>query len=367
MAVTGLAIIGATGVIGKVHADAIERNDNCRLVGVYARSQEPLKQQAKQLGVKPYATLDEALADDEVEGVVIATPHPSHLDLTVRAAEAGKHVLVEKPMSVTVSEADKMIAACKKAGVILDVLFNRRFSPEARKAREIIDSGAVGEVLRASLVSTMMRSQHYYDSLGWRGTWNDEGGGVLINQGIHSMDMFQWLAGMPSSLYAKISAFKHDIEVEDYATALLEYPNGAHGTIHCNTALAPNQSRIEIWGDRGAIVIDNNKVTLHRLETTATEYVRTYGGSAYVPPDNTTEVFEFESEGSGHVPSIRDFADAIQKGRKPYIPGEEGLKPQELVAAMTLSGVRRREVSLPLDRGEYDAVMAELRQMRRLP
>lgn len=363
----GFAIIGSTGVIGKVHIDAISQLDNCRLVGVYARSQEPLMSQASQLGVRPYATLDEALGDPEVDAAIIATPHPSHVEITLRCAAARKHVLVEKPMSVTPSEADAMIDASRKAGVTLGVLFNLRFRPDAQKARQLLDSGAIGEVLRTSLVSTMIRSQGYYDSLGWRGTWNDEGGGVLINQGIHSIDMFQWLGGMPASVIGKVRTFRHRIEVEDYASALLEYPNGAHGTIHCTTALAPNQFRMEIWGNSGGIVLENGDVTLHKLATPVQEYIDTYNGAAYIGPASESETFTFESTGSGHVPAIGDFADAILHGREPAVTGEEGRKSQELVAATTLSSVSHKEVSLPLDREEYDALMDDLKRLRKLP
>jgi predicted dehydrogenase len=363
----GYAIIGSTGVIGKTHIAAIQQLDNCRVAGIYARSQEPLRKQASELGVKPFATLDDVLADPEIDAVIIATPHPSHAEITLSAASAGKHILVEKPLSVTPSEADAMIGAARKANVKLGVLFNQRFRPDVQKMREIVDSGTIGRIYRTSLVHATMRTQDYYDRLGWRGTWGDEGGGVLINQGIHSIDLFQWLGGMPKSLYGAVSAFKHKIEVEDYASAILEYDGGVHGTIHCNTVQAPNQVRVELWGENGAIVYENGSVTLHRLETSVQEYIDTDKTIAYVPPKSESETFTFEPSGSGHVPALGDFADAIIENREPYITGEDGLRSQELVAAITLSGCTGESVGLPVDRARYDSLMGELKKLKKIP
>lgn len=363
----GYAIIGSTGVIGRVHIDAISQLDNCELVGVNARRQEPLREQASKLGVKCYPTLDEVLSDSNVDAVIIATPHPSHEDLTLRAAAAGKHLLVEKPLAVTVSEADAMVKAAAGAGVTLGVLFNQRFRAEAQMARQLIESGAIGEIYRTSLTSTMIRSQNYYDSLEWRGKWDQEGGGVLINQGIHAIDMFQWLGGMPVSVYGKARTFKHSIEVENYASALLGYGNGAHGSMHCTTAMAPNELRIELWGDEGQLVVGNGRVTINRLETSISEFIDTYKEAAYIGPGTKSETFDFEPPANSHTGAIGDFADAILEGREPGITGEEGIKSQELVAAVTLSSCRGKEVRLPVDRAEYDALMEELKGLHRLP
>ncbi len=356
----GLAVIGSTGVIGRTHIDAIRRLDNCRLVGVTARRQPPLRRQAAALGVESFPTLSDALADARVDGVVIATPHPSHAEIAVRAASAGKHILVEKPMSVTPSEADAMIAACRSAGVKLGVLFNNRFRPEALKMRELIDAGAIGRVYRTVMSSAMIRSQDYYDRLDWRGSWADEGGGALINQGIHAIDLMQWLGGMPRSAFGVASTLRHRIEVEDFATAVLEYDGGGQGTLHCSTAQAPNQQRLELWGDRGAIVMDDWRVTLHSLETPAREFIERDKSPSYDSPRHRSETFEFEPIGSSHVPAIADFADAVIEDREPAITGEDGLNSQELVAAITLSARRGERASIPVDRAEYDALMAEL-------
>ncbi len=159
----GLAVIGSTGIIGRVHIKAIQELQSCRLVGINARRQEPLREQAAELNTRLYPTLDDALGDEEVDAVVIATPHPSHMEITTRAAAAGKHVLAEKPLGVTPSEAEAQIAACREAGVKLGVLFNNRFRPEAQKMRQIVDDGIIGEIYRSEMSSAMLRSQDYYD------------------------------------------------------------------------------------------------------------------------------------------------------------------------------------------------------------
>ena len=251
----GLAVIGSTGIIGRVHIEAMRGLPSCRLVGIHARRQEPLHQQAEELGTRLYPTLDDVLADDEVDAIVIATPHPSHTEITMSAAAAGKHVLAEKPLGVTPSEAEAQIAACREAGVKLGVLFNNRFRPEALKMRQLIDEGAIGEIYRSEMSSAMLRTQDYYDRLDWRGRWDAEGGGALLNQGIHGIDMYQWLAGLAGDgVRHAVHAEARRIEVEDYATALLGYADGVHGVIHCNTAQAPNQQRIALWGERGALI-----------------------------------------------------------------------------------------------------------------
>ncbi len=363
----GLAVIGSTGVIGRVHIAAINQLDNCRLVGITARTQAPLRQQADELGVPHFPTLEDTLAHPEVDAVVIATPHPSHLDITLKSAAAGKHILVEKPMSVTPSEADDMVSACREAGVKLGVLYNNRFRSEALKMRELIDGGAIGDIYRVVMTSAMLRTQDYYDRLEWRGTWADEGGGALINQGIHAIDMMQWLGGMPSKVFGMISTLRHTAEVEDFATAILSYDGGGQGSMHCNTTQAPNHQRLELWGEDGAIVMDDWKITLHRLDTAVQEFIDNDMSPTYDAPGHQTEIFEFDQVRNTHVPAIEDFAAAILEDRDPKITGEDGRNSQELVAAITLSGCIGQPVSIPVDRERYDALQRELAEAKSLP
>ena len=356
-----MAVVGSTGMIGRVHIEAINRLDSCRLVGITARRQGPLGVQARELATVAFPTLDDALADDRVDAVVIATPHPSHVEITVRAAKAGKHVLTEKPMGVTPSEADAMIHACRDGGVKLGVLFNQRFRPEVAMMRGMIDSGVIGKVYRTSMTSVMLRTQDYYDRLDWRGTWKYEGGGALLNQGIHAIDLLQWLGGMPQIVIGVVSTLRHSIEVEDFSTALLQYDGGGQGSLHCSTSQAPNHQRLEIWGENGGIVMDDWSVTLHRLEVPLQEFIDEDKSEVFMSPGVKSETFEAGPESRTHAPVIDDFARAIIEDREPAIAGEDGLRSQEIVAAVTLSGHREKAVDIPVDRREYDELMEELR------
>ena len=311
----GLAVIGSTGIIGRVHIDAIGQLDNCRLVGISARRQQPLIQQADELGVTPFPTIDDPLSHPDVDAVVIATPHPSHREITLRAAAAGKHVLVEKPMSVTPSEADDMIQACDSGGVKLGLLYNNRFRPEPLKMRELIDSGTIGRIYRVNMSSAMIRSQGYYNRLDWRGTWADEGGGALINQGIHAIDMMQWSGGMPESVFGMLSTLRHDVEVEDFATAVMSFEGGGQGSFHCNTSQAPNHQRLELWGERGAIVMDDWHVTLHRLETPVQQFIDQDKSPTYDSPGHRSETFEFDPVGSTHIPAKTNTIQVDNRGQ----------------------------------------------------
>ncbi len=161
------------------------------------------------------------------------------------------------------------------------------------------------------------------------------------------------------------AALKHSIEVEDYATALLMYANGGHGVLHCSTAQAPNQQRLTLWGERGALIMEDWRITLKTLETPVQQFIDTDKTVAFVSPSDTTATFEFEAVGSTHVPAIDDFARAIQEGREPAVTGEDALRSQELVAAITLSAFRGEQVRLPVDRAEYDALLAGLQRRGR--
>ena len=363
----GVVIVGSTGVIGQTHIDAIKEIDNCRLVGVTARRQELVRQQASDLKVLHYASLDEVLEDPDVDALIIATPHPSHLDITLRAFQAGKHVLVEKPMAVTPSEADAMVAAARRSGRKLGVLFNNRFRADVIKMRELLLDGTIGEIYHASLVTAMFRTQDYYDRLEWRGTWAQEGGGVLINQGIHHLDLFQWLVGMPRSVISVNKTYKHKIEVEDYVSAIFQYDSGMAATVHCNTVQAPGRQRLEIWGERAGVVLDGRNLTVHRLETPVQQFIDTDRTFEFVSPNAAVEAMSFEPFGGTHAPAIEDFARAVIEGRDPFVTGEDGQRSQELIAAMTLASYKGERVDLPVDRDEYDRMLEDLKYRRQLP
>jgi len=356
-----LAVIGSTGMIGRVHVDAITRLENASLTAVAAINPAPLQEQARQLHVRAYTDLDSLLRDPDVDAVVVATPHPSHMSVVLKAARAGKHVLTDKPIAVAVSEAEQMVQAARSAGVVLGVIYQNRHRPESQKAREVVSQGLLGKIYRTSMVHATARTEAYYHSRPWRGTWSGEGGGVLLNQGIHSLDLLQWLGGMPRAVQGVASAFRHNIEVEDFATALLEYDGGGQGTAHCSTVQAPNDVRLELYGDLGSLAMADGSLTWHKLATPMDEFMASTDASTRARLPHQTEVLEFPRAATPVLPSIQDFADALIHGREPAVSGEEAIKSLELCNAILLAAHTGRRISLPLDRQEYDAFMRDIR------
>ena len=249
MSEVGLAIVGSAGVIGRTHVSDLQNMESARLVGVHDVNTEGARTQAQEHGVRFYQTLEDVLVDPDVDAITIGTPHPLHPTIAMAAFQAGKHVLTEKPIASTLTQADEMVAAARKAGVTLGVVFQHRFRPEVNRMRELIEAGALGRLYRTILVQAAFRSQAYYETAAWRGTWGLEGGGVLLNQSVHFIDLLQWLGGMPRVVHGMASTLAHDIEVEDAASALLEYEDGGHGMVHCDTVQFPSQEQLELWGE----------------------------------------------------------------------------------------------------------------------
>lgn len=364
----GLAVVGSAGVIGDDHVREICSLESARLVGVTDVNDEAALQQARQVGARFYPTMENLLEDPAVDAVTIAVPHPLHATLAIQALQAGKHVLTEKPMAVTPSQADGMVLAAREAGLKLGVIMNCRIESGPSRMRAIVREDGLGEIYQTTLVHAAFRTQHYYDSASWRGTWSGEGGGVLLNQSIHYLDILQWLAGMPERVHGIASTISHRIEVEDFASALLEYGSGAHGVVHCSTVQAPRQKHLELWGDRGGLVLQGDRLTYHNyhglemsLRESPEEEIGLFSERAW-----RAESFEMGPDSSAHQKAIDDFARAVLEDREPAVPGEEGLKSLELAAAIILSSCRRQTVELPVDRRAYDDLMDELKELQSL-
>jgi len=290
----------------------------------------------------------------------VATPHDSHPEITICALEHGVHVYCEKPLGVHVKAARPMIEAAKRSSAVFVVGFQKRTLPIMRKAKEMIEGGELGALRRAIMLSTAhLRTQAYYASGGWRGTWDGEGGGVLLNQAPHDLDIFQWLAGMPDRVRAFVAFGKyHDIEVEDDVTAYLEWGDGMSGLFVTTTGEYPGTNRFEIHGDRGRLVIEGDKLLFDKSAEPASEHIvhseKRMGG----PGCETIEVpVTGEGGGWGHV--HRNFVNAILHGEPLISPGVEGIRSLELGNAMVLSGVREETVPLPLDGDAYEALLRE--------
>ena len=361
------AVIGTKGM-GRGHIKAINQVPETTLAAVCDVVESEAKAAGEESGVPWFTDVGEMLSSGLVEAVTICTPHWYHPPVTAQCAAAGVHVLTEKPMSVTVGGADEMIDACAKAGVVLAVVYQQRFSPVRIKAKGIIDSGALGEIYRAEMVFTCCRTNFYYRSGDWRATWAGEGGGVLLNQAPHLLDQFCWQVGMmPTRVWGNIETAMHPIEVEDRASAMMEFPNGAHGYIHVSTTETPGLCRIEIAGDRGRLRMEGSRLTVHLLEGSMKEFVENTEQMFASPPARDLKAVDLSTGGDwlqGHAAHMKDLAEAVRTGARPAVTGEEGRWSVELADAVILSSFKGGSVDVPLDRGEYDELMRKLSKGR---
>lgn len=284
------------------------------------------------------------------DAVIIATPHYQHPPLAVDAFKAGLHVLVEKPAGVYTKQVREMNEAAAASGKTFGIMFNQRTSPVYKKLKELIDSGELGELKRTNwIITSWYRSQSYYNSGGWRATWAGEGGGVLLNQDPHQLDLWQWCCGMPSRVraFAYFGRY-HDIEVEDDVTAFVEYPNGATGVFVTSTGDAPGTNRLEVTGDRGKIVVENGELTFWRLRTSERQFNREYTGGFGSPECWKCEV-PVRGTASQHAGILRNWIEGITSGTPLIAPGQEGIKGLSISNAMHLSSWTDGWVDLPID------------------
>jgi predicted dehydrogenase len=281
--------------------------------------------------------------------------------MAIDCLRAGCHVLLEKPMAIAVSEADRIIAAAEAAGRILAINFQLRFRPVVERARALIEEGAIGPLVRTLCVEPWYRTDYYYRTATWRASWRDEGGGVLLNQAPHTLDILCHLAGLPKTVWGWTRTRYHPIEVEDTAQAMLEYPNGAPGYLTVSTVEMGVKPRLQIVGERGAIELSGNQLTIHRVTPSSREHIRT-SAEMFGLPATSTEVAELEDTSGGHRAVYRDLLAAIRAGRPPRADGREGRMSLELANAITLSSHAGQPVTLPLDRAAYDALLADLQR-----
>jgi predicted dehydrogenase len=359
-----LGLVGLGGM-GQSHLSKEADLEEVRFTAVTDARKDVVDETAAKHGVPAFYSADALIESGLCEAVLIAAPHPFHPTVAIRAAEAGLHVLTEKPLAVTVAEGDAMLAAACKAGVKLGIMFQTRTVAAYLKAKELLDAGAIGRVYRTTLVaSNWYRSQAYYDSGSWRGTWAGEGGGVIMNQAPHSIDLFIWLGGMPSRVTASVETRFHRIEVEDTASVLLEYPDGKTGYFYATTGEWPGENRIELTGTAGKLVIDGTPaLRLYRMPKTITEEIA-IGTMWGKPEPGVWEDVPVENAPASHAAVVQQFARAIRLGEPLIATGEDGLRALEFANAVLLSGNRRKTVELPVSREEYEAFIAEKREGR---
>jgi len=363
MDIVRFGIIGMGGM-GNGHARNMPRVPKARLTAVCDIAPEALEAAMDNYEVPGFATHQELLDSGLVDAVIIATPHYFHPPIAITAMRQGIHVISEKPMAVTVSAADQMIQAAQETGVVFAVMFQQRALPVSQAAKKLVDEGHLGPIYRTLLTDSHFRSQAYYDSAGWRATWKGEGGGVLLNQAPHGMDIFTWLGGLPSRVTARVATRQHDIEVEDEAAAILEYPNGAIGYLLESVNEMPTGQRIELCGEYGKLVIDDQGLRFWEIKPG----VRAFSDSTehmWGRPEVTLVDIELEERETGHAAIVRNVAQAILHGKELISPGPEALASLELANAILLSGHTGMPVDIPLDRHEYDAFLAKKRASSR--
>ena len=308
-----------------------------------------------------FADGDEMFGSGLIDAVIIAIPHYGHPDYAIKAMKAGLHVMCEKPAGVYTLQVREMIAeADKHPELKFGMMFNQRTNHIYRKVREIIASGELGQIKRTSwIITNWYRPQAYYDSGAWRATWSGEGGGVLLNQCPHNLDLFQWICGMPKVVDAKLHFGKwHDIEVEDDVTAYFEYENGATGTFITTTGDAPGTNRLEIVCDGGTIVTDGGSIQFTKLDTFESEFTKTNKGTFNCPHSYRVDV-ETDGRNEQHNGVLRAFAAAILRGEPLVADGREGINGLTISNAMHLSAWTGKAVTLPFDEEQYRDLLFE--------
>lgn len=364
-------VIGCGG-IGPTHAGAIAQIAGARLVAVADSVPERAESVAAKYGadavaVRVYHDHRALIEDPELDAVCVCTPSGTHADIAIEALRTGRHVVVEKPMDVSPEACDRLIAAEDASGKVLTVISQHRFDPATILVKEAMESGRLGRLVLADASVKWWRTQGYYDSGDWRGTWALDGGGALMNQGIHTVDLLQWLAGGVSSVFAHTRTAAHErIEVEDIAVAVLTFANGAVGTLTATTAAWDGfPVRLDLFGTDGTAILEGDRLKTLRFKT-GEEYQSEQaaahalsvarGGTASVRDEAQSRLAAPAAAdpglvwGDAHRAQIEDFLQAIRTGTKPLIDGRAGKKPVEIIAAVYASARSGRSVTLMADR-----------------
>ncbi|ETT63070.1 oxidoreductase domain-containing protein [Paenibacillus sp. FSL R7-277] len=347
-------IIGVGGM-GRTHAQSLLSDiKGAELTAVCDISPERLEWAEEHLPdhVQRFLSPEELFKSGIIDAVMIATPHYDHPPLAIEALGYGLHVLIEKPAGVYTKAVQEMNDAAAKSDRKFGIMYNQRTNPLYQKLRELIQSGELGEIRRTNwIITNWYRSQSYYDSGGWRATWGGEGGGVLLNQDPHQLDLWQWTTGMmPKRVRAFCQFGKYrNIEVEDDVTAYVEYENGATGLFITTTGEAPGTNRFEITGDNGKIVIEDGTLTFFRLRTPEPKFNAEYTGGFGAPECWKCEIPVEAGNGEQHKGILRNFTNAILHDEPLLAPGEEGIHGLTLSNAMYLSAWTDNWVDLPID------------------
>lgn len=348
-----LGIIGM-GNMGKFHADyllnhKVGRVELTAVSDAFPANLENFKQ------FKTFTRGEDLIRSGLVDAVIIATPHYLHTSLGIDALQNGLHVLVEKPISVHKADCERLIAAHQNPRQVFAAMFQQRNEPKYRKLKKLIFEEELGDLVRVNwIITDWYRTESYYASGGWRATWKGEGGGVLLNQCPHNLDMLFWLCGKPARVrgFCQLGRY-HNIEVEDNVTAYFEYPNGATGVFITSTGEAPGTNRLEICGERGKVVLENNKITFIRNETSMIQFCKT-SQAGFAKPGVWNIEIPYEGSGGNHWEITQNFIDAILDGAPLMAPAAEGLHSVEMANAILFSSLSGKTIDLPLDGLAYE-------------
>lgn len=354
--------IAGLGNIGKFHAAYLleDKISRCELTAVsdpFAPNLEPFKAR----GIATFDQCEDMIRSGSIDALVVATPHFLHTPLGIDALRNGLHIMIEKPISAHKADAERLCAAAREhPRQVFAGMFQMRVEPRYLKIRQLIGQD-LGRLVRVNwIITDWFRTEAYYASSGWRATWKGEGGGVLLNQCLHQLDMLQWLCGMPSMVrgFCQIGRF-HDIEVEDAASCHLEWPGGATGSFISSTGETPGTNRLELTGTRGRVVLENNRLTFNRNDADMTEFSKT-AKSGFSKPEVWNVDIPFESTANAHAMLMQNFVDAILDGAPLIAPGCEGMGSVELANALLYSSLLGQTLALPLDSAAWEAQLNEL-------
>ena len=345
----GFGIIGC-GDIARSHATAIERAKNATLKAVYDIIPEKAQTFGRVHNVPAYSDLEAFLARNDVQVANVCTPSKYHFDATLAAARAGKHVLTEKPIATDVSQAEEMIRVCREENVKLGVIFQNRFDPVVQKVKQLLEKGVLGKLTMADAHLKDFRAPAYYAQADWRGTWETDGGGPIMIQGIHYFDLLLWMAGPVAEVTAFTGKLVHRIEVEDTMVAGLRYQSGALGVVESATsAYAGGANRLELHSFNGTLILENNRVTKFVTRGENDQPVDRRGEFGF---DRVVE----EEWVENHRRQIEDMADAVLKDREPAVNGEEGIKVLKVIKTIYHSVEENRPIAVDPKIWEADYV-----------
>lgn len=362
-------IIG-TGKVGHLHAAALASNQKSEFIAVLGRTTGKTQKFADQYGVKAYTDLDAFLKESGVEAVCICTPHPAHRDPSVAAAEAGIHLLIEKPLASSLEDCDAILGAVEKSGVKLGMLCQRRFYEPCARIREGIKAGKIGRPILGSVTVLGWRDQDYYDSDPWRGTWKDEGGGVLVNQAVHQLDLLLWYMGPVAEVSGYWGNLNHpSIEVDDTAVASIRFNSGALGQVLVSNSYNPAiHGKVSVLGSNGSLVgvqTDGGAMFIAGMskieEPPLNDYWTVPGEESKLPEwikEDTAQFNRINAMEHYHALNIDDFLEAIIEDREPCVSGQAGRETVELFTAIYRSGRDGKSIQYPLypeyDRSDFD-------------